>query len=99
MALAALLSTTLPLDIDLPREGEGHPNFNPALSAKKTQMPPKGSVKLCLNSGWKKRVGGLIGGWYKALVNADNENRGMGDSSRGLVRETVMERSEIFLQY
>ena len=99
MALTAILSTILPLDIDAPREGEGHPNFNPNAAAKKTQMPSKGRVKLCLNSGWKKRVGGTIGGWYKALVNADNENRGMGDMSRGLVRETEMDRSEIFFPH
>ena len=97
MALVATLSMILPMDIDLPREG--HPNFQPSSLGKAAQMPSKGRVRLCLNSQWGKRVGGTINGWYKALIGADNENKTMGDASKGLVRETVMERSEIFFPY
>ena len=87
------------LSMILPMRGRRTPQFPSQPVRKEGTDAHQGRVKLCLNSEWRKREGEIIGGWYKALISADNENKAMGDTSRGLVRETVMERSEVFFPH
>ena len=88
----------LPLDIDLPREGEGHRNWSASLVKKGSAMPSEGRVTVLSRVAWRRRVGELITDWFTAIRKASDSAQAARDSSRRDLQMVTLERPEIFYE-
>ena len=91
----AILVSLLPLDIDLPREGEGRPNWPASLVKKGSAMPSEGRVTVL--SRWREMESGRTHtdgyGDRKANERPSSER-----PSRRDVQMVTLERPEIFYE-
>ena len=98
LAMVAVLVSLLPVDIDLPREGEGHPNWSTSLVKKGSAMPPDGRVTILSRMAWRKRVGEHITVWFTAIRKANDSAQAARDSSRRDLQMVKLERPEVFYE-
>ena len=98
LAMVAILVSLLPLDIDLPREGEGRPNWSASLVKKGSAMPSEGRVTVLSRVAWRRRVGELITDWFTAIRKANDSAQAARDSSRSDLQMATLERPDIFYE-
>ena len=98
LAMVAILASLLPLDIDLPREREGHPNWSASLVKKGNAMPSEGRVVVLPRIAWRRRVGELLTEWFTAVWKGNESAMAARDSSRRDLQRASLERPEIFYE-